>query len=52
MCGAKLQEKLNPPVYGWHNVKNPNFVAQEQIVFRPGAVKYEAGTHNLSASSA
>jgi len=53
-CGAgllyvrrELQEKLNPPVYGWHNVRNPNFVAQEQIVFRNGAVKFEAGTHNL-----
>ena len=53
-CGAgllyvrrELQEELNPPVYGWHNVKNPNFVAQEQIVFRSGAVKYEAGTQNL-----
>ena len=53
-CGAgllyvrrELQEKLNPPVYGWHNVRNPNFVAQEQIVFRNGAAKYEAGTHNL-----
>jgi cysteine desulfurase/selenocysteine lyase len=53
-CGAgvfyvrrELQEKLNPPVYGWHNVRNPNFVAQDQIVFRTGAVKYEAGTHNM-----
>ncbi len=53
-CGAgllyvrrELQEGLNPPVYGWHNVRNPNFIAQEQIVFRTGAVKYEAGTHNL-----
>ncbi len=53
-CGAgifyvrrELQDKLNPPIYGWHNVRNPNFVAQEQIVFRSGAVKYEAGTHNL-----
>ena len=53
-CGAgifyvrrEIQGKLNPPVYGWHNVKNPNFVAQEQIVFRSGAVKYEAGTQNL-----
>jgi len=53
-CGAgifyvrrELQGKLNPPIYGWHNVKNPNFVAQEQIVFRSGAVKYEAGTQNL-----
>ena len=42
-----LQEKLNPPVYGWHNVKNPNFVAQDTIAFRSGAKKFEAGTHNL-----
>ena len=53
-CGAgvlyvrrEIQDRLNPPVYGWHNVRNPNFVAQEQIVFRNGAVKFEAGTHNL-----
>jgi len=43
----ELQEKLNPPVYGWHNVRSPNFVAQEQIIFRSGAVKHEAGTQNL-----
>ncbi len=43
----ELQEKLNPPIYGWHNVRNPNFVAQEQIIFRSGAVKFEAGTQNL-----
>jgi len=53
-CGAgllyvkkDLQEKLNPPVYGWHNVRNPNFVAQEKVEFRSGAAKFEAGTHNL-----
>ena len=53
-CGAgifyvrrDLQEKLNPPVYGWHNVRYPNFVAQEKIEFRSGAAKFEAGTHNL-----
>ena len=53
-CGAglmfvrrELQEKLNPPVYGWHNVDNPNFVAQERIAFRNDSRKYEAGTHNL-----
>lgn len=53
-CGAgvfyvkkDLQEKLNPPVYGWHNVRNPNFVAQEKIEFRSGAAKFEPGTHNL-----
>ncbi len=53
-CGAgliyvrrALQEHLNPPIYGWHNVRCPDFVAQEQIVLRQGAAKYEAGTHNL-----
>jgi len=53
-CGAgvfyvkgDLQAKLNPPVYGWHNVRNPNFVAQDKIEFRAGAAKFEAGTHNL-----
>jgi len=53
-CGAgilyvrrELQERLNPPIYGWHNVNNPNFVAQEQIEFRNDARKYEAGTFNL-----
>jgi selenocysteine lyase/cysteine desulfurase len=53
-CGAgvfyvkrDLQEKLNPPVYGWHNVRSPNFVAQETIEYRKGAAKFEAGTHNL-----
>lgn len=53
-CGAgvfyvrrEVQDRLTPPIYGWHNVHNPNFVAQEKIVFRAGATKYEAGTHNL-----
>jgi cysteine desulfurase / selenocysteine lyase len=43
----QAQPILTPPVYGWHNVRNPNFVAQAEIVFRNGAVKYEAGTQNL-----
>lgn len=53
-CGAgifyvrrEIQDRLNPPIYGWHNVHNPNFVAQERIVFREGALKYEAGTQNF-----
>ena len=53
-CGAgllyvkkDLQGKLNPPIYGWHNVRNPDFVAQASIEFRSGAAKFEAGTHNL-----
>ncbi|HEV2330694.1 MAG TPA: aminotransferase class V-fold PLP-dependent enzyme [Verrucomicrobiae bacterium] len=53
-CGAGifyarrgLQESLNPPVWGWHNIRNPNFVAQEKIEFRHDARKFEAGTQNL-----
>src|SRR5215467_1977735 len=53
-CGAGLmyvrrsvQEHLTPPIYGWHNVRCPNYVAQEQIVFRSGSQKYEPGTQNL-----
>ena len=43
----ELQELLRPPVYGWHNVLSPNFVAQEQIQYPPDARKYEAGSDNL-----
>ena len=53
-CGAGLmyvrgsvQESLTPPIYGWNNVRCPNYVAAEHIVFRSGSQKYEAGTHNL-----
>jgi selenocysteine lyase/cysteine desulfurase len=42
-----LQESLRPPVYGWNNVRCPNYVAQEQIVFRKDSHRYEVGTHNL-----
>lgn len=41
-----LQEKLRPPVYGWHNVRCPNYIAQEQRVYQPDARRYEAGTQN------
>ena len=53
-CGAGLmyvqravQERLHPPIYGWHNVQCPDFVAQEHIVLSSGAARYEAGTQNL-----
>jgi cysteine desulfurase/selenocysteine lyase len=53
-CGAgllyvrrELQEKVNPPIYGWHNVRCPNYVAQEQIVYRGASKKFEAGSQNL-----
>jgi selenocysteine lyase/cysteine desulfurase len=53
-CGAgvffvrkSIQAKLRPTVYGWHNVRCPNFVAQEQLVYPPDARRYEAGSANL-----
>ncbi len=53
-CGAGLffvrksmQVKLRPAVYGWHNIRCPNFVAQEQLVYPPDARRYEAGSANL-----
>lgn len=42
-----VQPQLNPPIYGWHNVKCPDFVSQAELVLRDDARKYEAGTQNL-----
>ena len=42
-----LLEKMRPPVHGWNNVRCPDYVAQEQIVFRKDARRFEAGSHNL-----
>ena len=43
----ELQERLRPLALGWHNVRCPEFVAQEQMILQPDARRYEAGTHNL-----
>jgi cysteine desulfurase/selenocysteine lyase len=43
----ELQEHVNPPLYGANNVNSPNFVAQERIVFRRDARKFEPGSYNL-----
>ncbi len=43
------QERLRPPIHGWHIVRCPNYVAQEQMLFRPDARRYEAGTVNLAS---
>jgi len=42
------QEHLQPIVQGWHNLRSPDFLAQEQLVFKPDARRYEAGTPNLT----
>ncbi len=53
-CGAgilyvrrELQDTLRPISWGWHNVRCPDFVTQEDLVLRPDARRYEAGSHNL-----
>jgi selenocysteine lyase/cysteine desulfurase len=53
-CGAgifyvrrDLQERLSPLLFGWHNVRCPNFIPQDKISFPPGARKYEPGTMSL-----
>jgi selenocysteine lyase/cysteine desulfurase len=52
-CGAGVlyvrkawQAQLQPPIYGWHNVECPGFVAQDQLRFKPDARRYEPGTAN------
>ncbi|HEX7863193.1 MAG TPA: aminotransferase class V-fold PLP-dependent enzyme [Verrucomicrobiae bacterium] len=42
-----VQERVEPTAFGWHNVRTPNFVTQEEINYKPDARRYEAGTHNL-----
>ncbi len=43
----EVQERLRPTVLGWNNVRCPNYVAEAEIDFRPGAHRYEAGSDNL-----
>ena len=53
-CGAGIlyvseaaQEILAPTTQGWHNIRCPDFAAQDELVYRKDARKYEAGTANL-----
>lgn len=41
------QEALRPTVFGWHNVRCPNYVSQEKLVHPADGRRYEAGTANL-----
>ncbi len=43
----EAQDQLRPTAHGWHNIRTPNFVTQEQIEYKPDARRYEAGSHNL-----
>jgi cysteine desulfurase/selenocysteine lyase len=44
----EVQEKLQPIVQGWHNLRSPDFVAQEELEYKTDARRYEAGTHNFA----
>lgn len=43
-----VQDRLRPIVHGWHNVRSPDFLTQEDIRYRPDARRYEAGTSDLA----
>ncbi len=44
----EVRDRLRPIVHGWHNVRSPNFLTQEDMRYRPDAGRYEAGTHNFA----
>jgi selenocysteine lyase/cysteine desulfurase len=53
-CGAgimyvrkELQEMVRPVAHGWHNIRCPDYVAQDDLEYKPDARKYEAGSHGL-----
>ncbi len=43
----EVQDQMRPTAHGWHNIRNPNFVAQDELTYQPDARRYEAGSHNL-----
>jgi cysteine desulfurase/selenocysteine lyase len=43
----EVQDTLRPIVHGWHNIHCPSFVAQEEMIYKKDARRYEAGTANL-----
>lgn len=43
----EVRDILKPTQWGWNNLLCPNYVAQERLVWQPGAQRYEAGTANL-----
>ncbi len=47
----EAQEILRPTVFGWHNVRCPDFVAQEKLAFRSDAGRYEAGSASMLSAA-
>lgn len=42
-----LQEKLRPTTQGWHNIENPDYISQEEMVFHKDGRRFEPGTANF-----
>ena len=42
-----LQDRLAPQAFGWNNVRCPDYVAQEEMILRTDARRYEAGSFNI-----
>ena len=43
----EVQDYMQPEIFGWHNVKCPNFIAQEEMELLDDARRYEVGSANL-----
>lgn len=43
----EIQGELEPVAQGWHNLRCPNYVTQDELIYKSDARRYEAGTHNL-----
>lgn len=43
----ELREQIHPTAIGWSNVRCPDFVAQDELVYRTNGRRFEAGTLNL-----
>lgn len=41
-------ERFHPPLVGWNSASSPNFIAQESLVFKRDARRYEPGSLNLA----
>ncbi len=53
-CGAgllyvrrEMREILRPTVWGWNNIRCPDFIAQERMVLETDGRRYEAGSAGL-----
>jgi selenocysteine lyase/cysteine desulfurase len=40
--------RFHPPLVGWNSASSPNFIAQDSLVFKPDARRYEPGSLNLA----